>query len=188
MNESVLRPAAFIDRDGTLIEEVNFLSRVEDLRVFSFTAEAIRLLKERGFWIFVVTNQSGIGRGLYTEAAMRTIHDEMQRRLGGTIDAFFHCPHLPDSGCRCRKPGLGMIEEAHSSFPIDMARSWFIGDKLLDSETGWNAGIRTAMVRTGYGRAVESALVRKPDIVTDDLLAAVVEVLKFEDSVLSGTV
>lgn len=177
------RPAAFIDRDGTLIEEVNFLSRIADLRVFPFTSEAIRRLKERDFLVVVVTNQSGIGRRIYDTAAMRSIHDEIQRQLGNAIDAFFHCPHLPDDGCRCRKPGLGMIENACEMFDIDMSRSWMVGDKKLDTETGMNAGIRTAMVRTGYGSAHEPLLERKPDVIADDLLQAVGQILQLEDVV-----
>ncbi len=185
-DERIARPAAFIDRDGTLVEEVNFLSRVEDLRIFPFTERAVRLLKDSGFWIIVVTNQSGIGRSIYDASAMRSIHDEMQARLGHAIDGFFHCPHLPDAGCRCRKPNLGMLEDAASSFAIDMSRSWFIGDKKLDAETGWNAGVRTAMVRTGYGRAHEPLLQRKPDVVADDLLQAVEQILKVENVVLDA--
>jgi D-glycero-D-manno-heptose 1,7-bisphosphate phosphatase len=186
--ETKRKPAAFLDRDGTLVEEVNFLSRITDLRIFAFTAEAIRLLKEKGFWIFVVTNQSGIGRSIFDGAAMQSIHDEMQRQLGNAIDAFFHCPHLPGEGCRCRKPNLGMLEEAASRFDIDMSGSWFIGDKKLDAETGYNAGIRTAMVRTGYGRSHEPLLDRKPDVIADDLLQAVEEILQFEQAVVSGPV
>ena len=106
------QPAVFLDRDGTLIEEVNFLSRVEDLRVFPFTADAVRLLKENGFLVIVVTNQSGIGRGVYDEAAMRSIHDQIQVELSGAIDGFYFCPHLPCDGCDCRKPELGMINAA----------------------------------------------------------------------------
>lgn len=185
-NDSSSRPAAFIDRDGTLIEEVNFLSRVADLRVFPFTAQAIRLLKERKFLIIVVTNQSGIGRSIYDGGAMQTIHDEMQRQLGNTIDAFFHCPHLPNEGCRCRKPNLGMLEDAGRKFDIDMSRSWMIGDKTLDAQTGFNAGIRTAMVRTGYGREHESRVERPPDVVADDLLRAVEQILQFENVVIRG--
>lgn len=179
-DESKLRPAAFIDRDGTLVEEVNFLSRVEDLRLFPFTSEAVRRLKESGFLIIVVTNQSGIGRAIYDEAAMHSIHDHMQRQLGNAIDAFFHCPHLPGEGCRCRKPNLGMLEAAGEKFRIDMSRSWMIGDKKLDAETGFNAGIKTAMVRTGYGKAHESQIEKRPDIVADDLLAAVERILNAE--------
>lgn len=171
------RPAAFIDRDGTLIEEVNFLSRIEDLRLFPFTRQALAALKDAGFYVIVVTNQSGIGRGLYSEAAMDAIHEEMQVRLGDLIDAFYFCPHLPNEGCRCRKPNLGMIEAACSEYEIDLQRSWMIGDKRLDIETGHNAGISTALVKTGYGAGHLSELKNLPDIVADDLLDAVRQLL-----------
>ena len=175
--EQTKRPAAFIDRDGTLIEEINFLNRVEDLKLFHYTAEAVQKLKSRGFLIIVVTNQSGIGRNIFDEAAMRSIHDSIQQQLGNAIDAFFHCPHLPCDGCRCRKPDLGMIEAAGRAFEIDMEHSWMIGDKKIDVETGFNAGIGSAMVRTGYGRVHEHELDRMPDIVADDLLEAVEQIL-----------
>src|SRR5262249_18880092 len=103
------RKAIFVDRDGTLIQEVNFLSKIEDLKIFSFTEESVRILKKKNYLLIVVTNQSGIGRGIYTEADMLAVHDEIQRRLSNSVDAFYFCPHLPDDGCRCRKPGLGMI-------------------------------------------------------------------------------
>jgi len=166
------RKAVFIDRDGTLIEEVNFLSRVEDLALFRYTDEAISLLKDRGYLVLVVTNQSGVGRGIYTEADMHTVHDEIQRRLSGKIDRFYFCPHLPDEGCRCRKPNLGMIEDACADFEIDLENSWFVGDKDLDVETGLNAGIRTLMVLTGYGADHSTRLKRQPDMIVSDLLEA----------------
>jgi histidinol-phosphate phosphatase family protein len=101
------RKCIFIDRDGTLIEEVNFLHRVEDLRFFNYTDEAVKLLKTHGFLIVVATNQSGIGRGIYTENQMNDVHDAIQNQLTEKVDAFYFCPHLPDEGCRCRKPNLG---------------------------------------------------------------------------------
>lgn len=172
------RPAAFIDRDGTLVEEVNFLSKLEDLRLFPFTAEAIVLLKLRGFRIVVVTNQSGIGRRIYSEAEMRSIHDEMQLRLNGAIDAFYFCPHLPDEGCRCRKPALGMIEDAVADLNIELEGSWMIGDKKIDVETGVNAGISSALVLTGYGAKHLPSLDRKPEIIAADLLEAVKRIVQ----------
>lgn len=175
--EPKIKPAAFIDRDGTLVEEVNFLSRVEDLRIFPFTAEALRLLKSSGFRVIVVTNQSGIGRNIYDEASMHSIHQEMQRQLGNLIDGFYFCPHLPCDGCACRKPNLGMIEKACGDFELDLSRSWMIGDKRIDAETGYNAGIQTAMVRTGYGEVHVNEIERKPEIVADDLLQAVTQIL-----------
>ena len=172
-NNTQTRPAVFLDRDGTLIEEVNFLSRVEDLRIFDYTAEAISLLKNRGFLIIVVTNQSGIGRNIYTETEMHTIHEKLQSELDGAIDAFYFCPHLPCDGCKCRKPSLGMIEATCSDFSVTLPDSWMIGDKKIDVETGFNAGIKTAMVKTGYGRRHAGKLEKPPDIIAENLLEAV---------------
>ena len=167
------KKTVFIDRDGTLIEEVNFLSRLEDLQFFSYTDEAIRLLKENNFLVIVVTNQSGIGRKIFTEAAMHDIHAQIQTDLNEQLDAFYFCPHLPTDGCACRKPNLGMIEMAQEHFPIDLQNSWIIGDKAIDVETGFNANIKTALVLTGYGEKAIQELKRKPDIVAENLLEAV---------------
>lgn len=166
------RKAIFIDRDGTLIEEVDFLSRVEDLRFFPFTLEAVKLLKDKGFLVIVVTNQSGIGRAIFGEAAMHAIHEEIQSHVDRRLDKFYFCPHRPDEGCRCRKPNLGMIEDARRDFGIDFSRSWMIGDKRMDVETGINAGLGTALVLTGYGRSHGSELKRQPDIIAKNLLEA----------------
>lgn len=171
-------PTVFIDRDGTLVEEVNFLSRVEDVRLFPFTAKAIRLLKDAGFQIIVVTNQSGIGRKLFDEVAMRAVHDAIQKQLDGAIDAFYFCPHMPGEGCRCRKPGIGMIEDALSEHTIELSSSWMIGDKNIDVETGKNAGIASALVLTGYGKEHARALDWEPQIVAENLLTAVQEILQ----------
>ena len=166
------RKAVFVDRDGTLIEEVDFLSRVEDLALFPYTDESIRMLKDRGYLVIVVTNQSGIGRGMYSESDMHAVHEAIQQSLSSKIDAFYFCPHLPDAGCRCRKPGLGMIESACRDFNIDLENSWFVGDKDLDVETGLNGGMRSAMVRTGYGAVHSMTLERQPDIIVANLLEA----------------
>lgn len=165
--------AVFIDRDGTLIEEVNFLSRTEDLRLFPYTQESIELLLTHGYMVVVVTNQSGIGRNLYSVADMHAIHEAIQEQLSGALNGFYFCPHLPDEGCECRKPSLGMIKAACEDFEIDLENSWMIGDKKLDVETGKNAGIRTAMVMTGYGRNHITQLDWQPDIVAETLLDAV---------------
>ncbi len=171
------KPAIFVDRDGTLIEEVNFLSRVEDLIVFPFTPPSIKKLKERGFYVVVLTNQSGIARGKYTEADMHAIHDAIQAAVGGLIDAFYFCPHLPSDGCHCRKPNLGMIEAAQGDLEIDMTHSWMIGDKNLDVWIAENAGIKSAMVMTGYGPRHLGTLERKPDIIDDDFGNVVAQIL-----------
>ena len=163
------QPAVFLDRDGTLIEEVNYLSRVEDLRLFPFTANAVRLLKDSGFLVIVVTNQSGIGRGIYTESAMHAIHDAIQSQLSGAIDAFYFCPHLPCDGCNCRKPKPGMIDAAAIDFDIDLENSWIVGDKKIDVETGVAANLRSGLVFTGYGAQHHPLLAHKPDLLAPDL-------------------
>ncbi len=163
----------FIDRDGTLIEEVNFLHRVEDLRFFSYTDEAVKLLKAHGFLIIIATNQSGIARGIYTENQMHQVHDAIQNQLTKKIDAFYFCPHLPDEGCVCRKPNLGMIEQACNDFSIDLNESWMIGDKVLDVELGHNAKIKTALVKTGYGEKDAEKLQKQPDIIAETLIDVV---------------
>jgi D-glycero-D-manno-heptose 1,7-bisphosphate phosphatase len=178
MENNDQRKAVFLDRDGTLIEEVNFLSSVDELRLFPYTFEAVKLLKDAGFLIIVVTNQSGIGRGIYDEAAMNAIHDEMQLQLEGMIDAFYFCPHLPCDGCSCRKPSLGMLESAVKDFAIDLSNSWMIGDKKIDVETGVKAGSRTALVMTGYGRSHAKQLDTRPDVLAENLLDAVREALR----------
>ena len=169
--------AVFIDRDGTLVEEVDHLSKIEDLKVFPFTDEAIRRLKQRGYLVVVVSNQSGIGRRLFEESAVHAIHKDMQRLLDGQLDGLYFCPHIPDEGCDCRKPALGMIEAAVADLDIDTDRSWIVGDKKLDMETGFNARLSTAMVLTGYGSREVARLDRKPDIVAANLLEAVRQIL-----------
>lgn len=176
--QPIRRRAVFLDRDGTLIEEVDFLSKVEDLRFFPFTESAVARLKERGFLVIVVTNQSGVARGLFSEDAVGEIHESIQEHVGGKIDAFFHCPHMPDAGCECRKPATGMIERARDLFDIEMEGSWMVGDKALDVMTGHNAGLRTALVETGYGAEHVRSLPKSPDVVASDLDKAVEAILK----------
>lgn len=167
------KPAIFVDRDGTLIEEVDHLSNVDDLRLYSYTREALRIAKEHGYLVIVVTNQSGIGRSFFDEAAMTEIHERIQQQLEGAIDGFYFCPHLPDTGCNCRKPATGMIEAARSDFEIDMSGSWIIGDKSLDVLTGVNAGIRSVLVLTGYGPKHREKASEHADLIENDLLSAV---------------
>lgn len=174
------KKTVFLDRDGTLIEDVGYLSRLEDLHVFPFTFEAVRLLKENGFLAVVITNQSGIGRGLYDAPAMHTIHERIQEDLDNMLDGFYFCPHLPGDGCACRKPNIGMIEAACNDLKIDMKGSWMIGDKAIDIQTGVNAGISTALVLTGYGGRDTDGSLLEPDVVGTDLLEAVRKIIDLE--------
>ncbi len=176
------KKAIFTDRDGTLIEEVNFLSRVEDLIVLPSTRPALEKLKELGFLVIVLTNQSGIARGIYSEADMHSIHDAIQEHVGGLIDGFYFCPHLPDAGCRCRKPNLGMIEDAVRDHDIELEGSWMIGDKNLDVWIAENAGLKSAMVMTGYGRKHLDTLETPPDIVAAEFGEVVTKLIRFDIS------
>ena len=172
------RPAIFLDRDGTLVEEVNYLHRADDTRLFPDTASALTALKDAGYLLVVVTNQSGIGRGIYSETDMHSVHEALQNRLNGIIDGFYHCPHLPCDGCECRKPGLKMIRDAERNLDIDVGRSWMVGDKKIDVETGHAAGMRTALVLTGYGKSHKGSLEGHPDVIAADLGQAAAEILR----------
>ncbi len=151
----------FLDRDGTLNEEVNYLHRKEDLRILPGVMEAVKAFRDRGFKIVVVTNQAGVARGYYNEETVDELHrymNEQFRAQGAGIDAFFFCPHHPEHGigeykklCHCRKPETGMFERAERLFAVDKAASWLIGDKLIDVPAGRNSGVRTVLVGTGYG-------------------------------------
>ena len=165
-----LRPAVFFDRDGTLIEEAHYCADPAQVKVLPGVSAALRRLKQAGFLTFVITNQSGIGRGLITETQYRAVEAEMLRQAGaGLIDAVYFCPEAPDSGSLRRKPAPGMVLEAAAEHGIDLARSWFIGDKAADIECGRRAGSRTILVRTGYGSNQNCA----PDFVAADAAAAV---------------
>ncbi|MEI6243663.1 MAG: HAD family hydrolase [Acidobacteriota bacterium] len=156
-----MQPAVFLDRDGTMIHEVNYLARREDLRWFSWTKDAIRLLNRAGYLVFVVTNQSGVGLGYYPEQFVVDTHAYMAAELersGARVDGWFHCPHHPRATvaglrleCTCRKPGRGMIDQAASAHDIDLARSFVVGDKHLDVALAATCGGRGILVRTGHG-------------------------------------
>ena len=160
------RKAVFLDRDGTMNTEVNYLHNPGDLELIPGTAEAVKLLNEAGFAVIVVTTQAGVARGYYTEADVEALHNYMNNLLkesGAAVDAFYYCPHHPEHGigrykmtCRCRKPGTGMFEAAARELPggIDRENSWMIGDKLIDTEAGHNFGIWSILVGTGYGSKI----------------------------------
>jgi D-glycero-D-manno-heptose 1,7-bisphosphate phosphatase len=150
LNESW--PAVFLDRDGTLMQDVDYCGDPKDVEVFPQAREALRRLKEHGYKLMIITNQSGIGRGYFDETAYRAVDAEFLRQLGdGLIDASYHCPDLPSTKSIRRKPGPGMIFEAQRDHRLDLRRSFFVGDKASDIGCGQNAGIRTILVRTGFG-------------------------------------
>ena len=186
------KKAVFLDRDGTINVEVQYLSNVEEFQFIPGVPWALKRLKDAGFLVVVVTNQSGIGRGYYDEAALHSIHDHMHAELesyGVAIDACYFCPHHPEhaSGdylqeCSCRKPLPGMLLQAAEELDIDLAASFMIGDKLADVEAGINAGCTPLMVLTGYGsahsaRAPEGVKVyRDLEMAVDAILAPLNEV------------
>ena len=157
------RKAVFLDRDGTINVEVQYLCDVADFQFIAGVPQALKRLKEAGFLLVVVTNQSGIGRGYYDEAALAAIHSHMHAELAGfgaAIDACYFCPHHPEhaSGdyrqeCACRKPLPGMLQRAAEDLDIDLSASFMVGDKLADVEAGINAGCTPLLVLTGYGSA-----------------------------------
>jgi len=143
--------AVFIDRDGTINRDVPYCSRPEDFELLPGAAEAIRLLNEHGFKVVVVTNQSGIARGYFTEEMLARIHDKMRRELarhGARVDAIYHCPHHPDDNCDCRKPKPKMVLQAAKDLDIDLSQSYVIGDDQKDIELARQAGCR-AGIRIG---------------------------------------
>ncbi len=169
-------PAVFFDRDGTLMEDVDYCGDPLDVHVFPAAADALRQLKSAGFRLFVITNQSGIGRGYFTEAEYRAVHEEFLRQLGASlIDAAYYCPHTPDQNCACRKPSPQMLLNAAREHRLDLSRSYFVGDKATDVECARNAGLRSVLVRTGYGNAADSAAA---DLVAGDLEAAAEAILR----------
>jgi D-glycero-D-manno-heptose 1,7-bisphosphate phosphatase len=156
------REAVFLDRDGTLIEEVNYLSAPEQVRLIPGAAEAVRRVNDAGALVVVVTNQAGVARGYFPESRVTEVHARLSGLLaecGARIDAYYHCPHHPTEGvgayrvaCDCRKPRPGLLLTAARELGIDLARSWMIGDKPCDARAGEAAGCRTLLVRTGHGR------------------------------------
>ncbi len=148
-----MRPAVFLDRDGVIIEDRCFLSDPRDIRLYPGSREALRALREAGFWVIVVTNQSGVARGTFSEARLLEIHCRLAELLGdGRPHAFFYCPHHPEDGCVCRKPRPGLFYQAARNFPIQRKGSWAIGDRPRDLWPGFMFGARTILVRTGHGR------------------------------------
>jgi D-glycero-D-manno-heptose 1,7-bisphosphate phosphatase len=160
-----------LDRDGTLIVERNYLSRVADLELLPGAVEGLRTLRDAGFGLVVLTNQSGLARGKLTPETLTAIHAELERRLeahGVRIEAFYHCPHLPSDGCACRKPKPGLAERAAGDFGFELSQAFVVGDKASDVELGRNCGACTVLVRTGYGREWEAGGLQA-DYIADDV-------------------
>jgi len=170
--------AVFLDRDGTMIAEKHYLHRVDQVEIMPGAAAALKKLQDAGLKLFIVSNQSGVGRGYFTLADVDRVNEHLRREFAKTgvrFDAVYVAPEAPDAPSRGRKPSPQFLFDARDAFGVDLAGSWFIGDKLVDLECGWNAGVnRCILVRTGYGAELERRSPEKlrPAVVVDDLAAA----------------
>ena len=185
-----MKPAVFLDRDGTMIEDVGYLDSLTQIAFYPWTVDAIRMLNHAGLPVVVITNQAGIARGKFDEAFVGETHRALDVHLaagGARVDAYYYCPHHPEGivpsytrRCDCRKPGHAMIDRAAHDLGLDPARSFMVGDKWLDVQAGRGAGTRTVLVRTGLGATEEG---QRPvgvtaDAVVDNLSAAVGWILR----------
>ena len=163
-------PAIFVDRDGTIMEDADYCSDPKDVKIFPGVVDSLRRLKSHGFRLIIITNQSGIGRGIFTMEQYRAVEAEVLRQLGNDlIDATYFCPDTPGQHSSCRKPAPGMILQATREHGIELSRSFLVGDKEVDAECGRNAGLRTIRVRTGLQRDVTGSVA---DWVASDFAAA----------------
>lgn len=167
------KPAVFLDRDGVLTEEQGYVTSVKDLLLFPYSAECVRRIHEKGYYAIVITNQSGIARGLFSESDLKEMNAYLQEAIG--VDAVYYCPHHPEGivecyrkVCKCRKPETGLLDQACADFEIDMQRSYMVGDRAGDILTGEKAGIRTVLLESGYGTARLEENVT-PDYIFPDL-------------------
>jgi D-glycero-D-manno-heptose 1,7-bisphosphate phosphatase len=187
--------AVFIDRDGTINEEVGYVNHLDRFILLPRAGEAIRLLNHYGLKAVVVTNQSGVARGYFPESLIHRVHRKMEELLGregARLDGIYYCPHHPDAGhppyrqkCRCRKPETGMVEDATRALDLDCSRSYMIGDRGHDLEFARRIGARGVLVLTGYGRGeweyCRGQWKTEPDYLAEDLLDAVRWILRQEE-------
>jgi D-glycero-D-manno-heptose 1,7-bisphosphate phosphatase len=184
---SALKSAVFLDRDGVVIEDSHYVGDPSRIKLLPGAEETIAALNRAGWKVVIVTNQSGVARGLFSFDSVGAVHDRITmllRPIQARIDAYFFCPHHPDADvlefraeCDCRKPKPGLLRRAAKELGLDLAKSWMIGDRLTDLEAGAAAGCRTVLVRTGLGNSIEldglDRIALKLELVADDLAGAV---------------
>ncbi len=182
--------AVFLDRDGTLIEEKNYLSRPEQVVIYEGVPAALKRLQDAGFKLILVSNQSGVGRGYFTLDDVERVHRHLGGELAGVrLDKIYIAPEAPDQPSRGRKPSPQFLLDARDEFGLDLAASYMIGDKLIDLECGWNGGLRKCLlVRTGYGAELERLCPEKlgAAAIVDDLAAAADWIFRDSGSTLPG--
>ena len=169
------RPFVVLDRDGTVIVGRNYLSNPDQVELIPGAAVSLRTLSQLGLGLIIATNQSGIGRGYFDQLTLGHIHERLCSLLeteGVRLDGIYYCPHTPDEACRCRKPEVGMLDQAASQVGLDPTASFVVGDNWSDIELGSRVGATTLLVRTGYGTQVEADQSVKPDYVVDDIAQA----------------
>jgi len=189
----VNRPAVFLDRDGTIIDEVGYLETIDRIVWFPWSVDAIRALNRAGFAVVVITNQSGVARGRFSETMVGEVHRAIDARLiagNAHIDAYYYCPHHPDGAvleyacvCDCRKPGRGLVDRAANDLSLDPTRSFVVGDRWLDIGLARAIGARGILVRTGVGDEQASQPVDdlRADATVDNLAAAASWILTHVD-------
>ncbi len=194
--EQHMNKAVFLDRDGTVNEEVGYLSDLKQLRLIPGAGAAIGKLNQAGWKVVLVTNQSGVARGYFTESFVHEVHallEQMLRREGAKLDGIYYCPHHPTAGktpytaeCDCRKPGTGMIDRAVQDLAIDVEKSYVVGDKWSDMELGQRAGARTILVRSGFAQDAEGNArpghLAEPDYTAHTITEAVEWILRGEQN------
>lgn len=178
--EESYKPAVFLDRDGVLAEENSYVANIEDLHLFPYAEECIRQIHRKGYYAIIITNQSGVARGLFTEIALQDMNEYLEKVT--KVDAVYYCPHHPDGmvkqyrmACRCRKPETGLFEQACKDFSIDIEHSYMVGDRAGDIIAGQRLGMKTVLLESGYGTKRLEADV-EPDYILADL-RDVIEVL-----------
>ncbi|MBI3404048.1 MAG: HAD family hydrolase [Acidobacteria bacterium] len=179
------RRAVFLDRDGTICEEMGYMNHLRRFSVLSGSREAIRALNNKGVPVIVVTNQSGVSRGFFPETLVHQVHERMKvslLRRGAYVDGIYYCPHKKGDGCKCRKPLTGMIEQAAREHNLRLKGSWVVSDRYADLQMGHAVGAHSALVMTGYGRGEytwnRKKWRRQPDVVAEDLGEVVRAILK----------
>lgn len=182
----MIRPACFLDRDGTLTEERGYARTADQVALLPGAAEAVALLNQAGVAAVLISNQSGIGRGYFTAEDLAAQHEKLRELLAGEgarLDGMYTCPHHPDAGCDCRKPAPGLLTRAARELDLDLPHSWMVGDREEDVAAGERGAAGGLLVRTGYGEdTLRSAPLGRiaPDRVFADLLAAVRHLLAGE--------
>lgn len=181
------KKTVFLDRDGTINVEKNYLYRPEEFEFIPGAQKAIAMLNKAGYQVIVVSNQAGVARGYYTEADVKKLHcfvNEQLKKYDAHIDAFYYCPHHPEAGignykikCHCRKPETGMFEQACNDLGVDREHSWMVGDNIGDIKAGNNFHLQTILVRTGYGCKLEEQGFDLYQYIADDLYDAVSNII-----------